>query len=109
MSTTTLRLPDDLKAQLARQAEAAGTSPHALMLEMLTEQAQRRDARAEFEAETQRRWKTMVRTGEYLSLDDVRSFAQALARGEAPARPPARRMSASEHKALQARVKRGAA
>lgn len=109
MTTTTLRLPNELKAQLVRLAEEAGTTPHALMLEMLAEQARQHDARAAFEAETQRRWKTMLRTGEYLEMDDLSQYAQALARGQTPARPPVRRMAAGDLAALRGRAKRGAA
>ncbi len=109
MSTTTLRLPDELKARLARLAEAEGTSSHALMVEMLAEAARQREARAAFEAEAQRRWKKMVRTGEYLELDDLRSYAKALARGERPAPPGVRRMSKQEHAALKAAARRGMA
>jgi len=109
MSTTTLRLPDELRARLARLAEAQGTTSHALMVEMLAESAQQREARAAFEAEAERRWRKMVRTGEYLELDDLRGYAQALARGEQATAPTPRRMSKEEHAALKAAARRGTA
>lgn len=109
MSTTTLRLPDDLKDQLAHLAEAEGTSPHALMVELLAEGARARRARAEFHAEAQRRLRHMAKTGEYLELDDLRSYALALARGENPAPPAPRQMSKERQAALKASVRRGGA
>ncbi|MEO8125201.1 MAG: ribbon-helix-helix protein, CopG family [Burkholderiales bacterium] len=106
MSTTTLRLPDQLKDRLSRLAEAEGTSAHALMVEMLSESAQAREARADFHAEAQRRLRRMARTGEYLELDDLRSYATALARGEQPISPKPRRMSKDDQAALKASLRR---
>ena len=39
MSTLTIRLPDDLKAQVERVAAARGASAHAFMLEAIAENA----------------------------------------------------------------------
>jgi len=55
------------------------------MLEAIAEVTERVKRRRDFEAEARRRWKKMLRTGEYLTLEDVRSCALALARGEQPA------------------------
>lgn len=109
MSTTTLRLPDQLKDRLARLAEAEGTSSHALMVEMLLESAQAREARAAFHAEAQRRLRRMARTGEYLELDDLRACVDALARGEQPAPAQPSRMSKEDQAALKASLRSGLA
>jgi predicted transcriptional regulator len=109
MSTTTLRLPDELRNRLARLAEAEGTSSHALMVQMLAESAQQREARAALEAEAERRWRKMVRSGEYLDPDDLRAHANALARDERPKPPAPRRLSKAEHTALKAAARRGVA
>ena len=37
MSTTTLRLPDELKARIAEVAKQAGVTPHHFMLEAVAE------------------------------------------------------------------------
>jgi predicted transcriptional regulator len=42
---TTLKVPDDLRARLAAQAEAEGKSAHAYMLDALKEKADRADRR----------------------------------------------------------------
>lgn len=106
MSTTTLRLPDELKSELGRLAEAEGTTSHALMIEMLAEGARARRARAEFHAEAERRWKRMQRTGEYLTHDDLRNYAQALARGDKPEPPTPRVMEPAELARLRSRARR---
>jgi len=74
-------------------AAARGSSVQAFMLEAIAEVTERVKRRRDFEAEARRRWKKMLRTGEYLTLEDVRSCALALARGEQPAEPPLRKMT----------------
>ena len=37
MSTTTIRLPKDLKERLVRAADRAGTTPHGFILEAIAE------------------------------------------------------------------------
>lgn len=108
MSTTTLRLPDELKTRLSRLAESAGTSAHALMLEILAEAAQQREARAAFEAEAEQRLRRMARTGEYFDVEDVRPYILARARGEHPPRPKPRRMNSEEQAVFKASLKRRA-
>ena len=39
MSTTTIRLPRELKERVARAAERAGTTPHGFILEAIAEKA----------------------------------------------------------------------
>lgn len=106
MSTTTLRLPGELKDELARLAEAEGTTAHALMIELLADGSRARKARAEFLAEAQRRVRRMARTGEYLELDDLRAVAKARARGEPPAPPTPRQMPKEQQAALEASLRR---
>lgn len=47
-ATTTLKLPDDLKARIATAAEQAGKSPHAFMVEALQMQTELAERRREF-------------------------------------------------------------
>jgi predicted transcriptional regulator len=91
MSTTTLRLPDVVKERIDRLAAAHGKSAHALMVATLDEATAAMERRIEFEAEASRRLDEYRRTGEYYTLDDMRSYALALARGEKPPKPPLRK------------------
>ncbi len=106
MSTTTIRLPADLKARIEKLTAVSGTSTHAFMVEAIAEVATRMERRQDFEAEAQRRWKKMLRTGEYLTPDDVRGHALARARGESPAPPLPRKMTAEELARLRASARR---
>ena len=43
MSTTTIRLPQDLKERITRAAERAGTTVHSFILEAIAEQAEQEE------------------------------------------------------------------
>lgn len=94
MSTTTIRIDDDLKARLAKLAEAAGSSVHAYIVATLTREVEDAEADAEFHALGEKRWQQYQRTGEYLEYDDFKAHALGLARGESPSAPPVRKAAA---------------
>jgi predicted transcriptional regulator len=106
MSTTTIRLPADLKARIDRLSAARGSTAHAFMLEAINEVADRLESHQDFVDEAERRLKKMARTGEYLNMDDIRDYAQALARGEQPARPTPRSMEPDELARFRASMRR---
>lgn len=106
MSTTTIRLPEALKARVERLAAASGGTTHAFILEAIAEVADQRERREAFHAEAERRWKRMQRTGEYLTHDDLRHYAQALARGDKPEPPTPRVMEPAELARLRSRARR---
>ncbi len=106
MSTTTLRLPEALKSRIDTLAEQAGDSAHAFMVKTLDEATQRMERQHEFHAEAERRLQHMQESGEYLTLEDVRSYAQALARNETPSKPSPRRMGQEELERFRASMRR---
>jgi predicted transcriptional regulator len=106
MSTTTLRLPEEIKARIERLASAQGKSAHALMVDALDQSTAAMERHLDFVAEAERRLQQMQETGEYLTLDDLRSYAMALARGERPAKPPPRTMAAEELERFRASMRR---
>ncbi|MBP6465871.1 MAG: DUF1778 domain-containing protein, partial [Rubrivivax sp.] len=63
MSTTTIRLPDELRERIERVASARGSSAHAFMVEAVARAAEQEEQRLDFEAEAERRFKRMLRTG----------------------------------------------
>ena len=108
MSTTTIRLPENLKARVERLATAGGGTVHAFIIEAIAEVAEQRERREAFHAEAERRWKKMLRTGEYIAHEDLREYAMALARGDKPAPPPVRTMEPDELARLRTRARRSA-
>lgn len=92
MSTTTIRLPEDLKARIETLASESGQTAHAFMLSTLDAVTQDMVREREFHAEALRRLEHMDQTGEYIELEDLRRYAQALARGESAPRPTVRKL-----------------
>jgi len=72
MSTTTIRLPESLKARVARAAEAAGTTPHNFILEAIAEKADAADDRRAFVAEARARYADILAGGPTLDWQDER-------------------------------------
>ncbi len=90
MSTTTLRLPDDLKARIAEMAERAGTTPHHFMLEAVAEKTAQAEQRAEFEAIAEHRYARLLESGQTVGWQEMREYLQARAAGQSLPRPVAR-------------------
>jgi predicted transcriptional regulator len=86
-SPTTLKVPDDLRARLAAQAEAEGKSAHAYMLEALREKADRADRRREYLAAGASALHEYERTGIAYAMEDVERYILGIAAGKKPRRP----------------------
>lgn len=82
MSTTTIRLPDALKARIAKAAEAAGTTAHNFILEAIAEKAELAERRADFHAEADRRWGEFLETGESVPWGEVRQYLTSRIQGK---------------------------
>ena len=72
MSTTIIRLPDALKARIARAAEAAGTTSHDFILEAIAEKVEQVERRAAFHALADQRYGQFVDSGESIPWEDAR-------------------------------------
>ncbi|MCC8537790.1 CopG family ribbon-helix-helix protein [Xanthomonas axonopodis pv. poinsettiicola] len=81
MSTTTIRLPDALKARIAKAAQAAGTTSHNFILEAIAEKAELAERRADFHAEAERRWAEFLDTGESIPWDAMRRYLMGRIQG----------------------------
>lgn len=92
MSTTTIRLPDALKARIAKAAEAAGTTSHNFILEAIAEKAELAERRAEFHALADQRWAQFLETGESIPWEEARAYFKAKVAGKAAKRPVARKL-----------------
>ena len=92
MSTTTIRLPDALKARIARAAEAAGTTSHNFILEAIAEKAELAERRAEFHALADQRWAEFLDTGESIPWEEARAYFKARVAGRDAKRPVARKL-----------------
>lgn len=92
MSTTTIRIDDDLKKRVAAAAERAGKTSHSFILEAIAQTVERAEMNDEFHRVADERWAKILATGKTVSWDDMRSYLMARARGEVPHRPRARKL-----------------
>ncbi len=91
MSTTTIRLPEDLKDLIATVALAEGVSSHAFIVQAVAEKAGRAKARNEFYAVARERSAEIARTGKTVSQAEMRKYALDIAAGRPAKRPKARK------------------
>ena len=93
MSTTTIRLPDELKARIAEAAKRAGTSPHNFIIEAIAEKAEQAERRRGFEDEAQQRYASIVASGRTVSWNDMRTYLEDRLVGVKARRPRAKKLA----------------
>lgn len=93
MSTTTIRLPDELKARVAEVAKETGMTPHGFILEAIAEKAALAERRADFEAEAERRHAGIAASGKTIPWNEMRSYLERRVTGQAARRPAARKLA----------------
>ena len=93
MSTTTIRLPDDLKARVAAAAKRAGTTAHGFILEAIAEKAEKAERRADFDAVAETRYAGIVASGKAIPWQEMRGYLEARMAGKATKRPVARKLA----------------
>ena len=93
MSTTTIRLPQELKERVARAAKRAGTSAHSFILEAIAEKADQEERRAEFLDTAERRYAGIVATGKTVPWSEMRRHLERRLAGGKTARPKPRTLA----------------
>ena len=93
MSTTTIRLPEDLKARIARAAEAAGTTSHNFILEAIAEKVALAERRADFHAVADQRYAQFLESGESIPWEEARTWLMQRLAGNDAERPSARKQA----------------
>lgn len=93
MPTTTIRLPDELKARVAAAAERAGTSAHGFILEAIAEKTAQAERQDEFDAEAEQRYAKLVQRGETIAWTEMRRYLEARVRGEDTQQPAVRKLA----------------
>jgi predicted transcriptional regulator len=90
MSTTTIRIEDELKARVAAAAQQAGKTAHAFILDAIAQTVEQVELDNAFNAVADQRWATIQSSGKTVAWDDARAYLAARALGR-PARKPAAR------------------
>ena len=92
MSTTTIRLDDDLKSRIAAVAQRADKSAHAFIVEAIVQRVEEAEIEAQWHAMADKRWAKALKSGVTIAWVDAKPYLEARARGERPPRPKARRL-----------------
>jgi len=91
MSTTTIRLSDELKARVTEAARRAGTTAHGFILEAIAEKTALDERHADFRVEAENRYARIVDTGESIDWDDMRNYLKAKASNKDVSLPKSRK------------------
>mgnify|MGYP000061178227 CR=1 FL=1 len=87
MATTSLKLPDELKARAQLAAEHQGLSPHAFMVQAIEQAITSAETEERFLADAYAAREETHNTGLSFAAEDVHDYVRAVARGENPPLP----------------------
>ena len=93
MPTTTIRLPVDLKDRVARAAERAGMTSHALILDAIAERVDAEERRNEFHDTAEQRYAEILASGETIAWSEMRTYLEDRLAGRKPTRPTPRKLA----------------
>jgi predicted transcriptional regulator len=94
MTTTTIRIEDELKARVAAAAERAGKTAHAFIVEAIAATVEQAEQDDEFHRLADARWTKLLATGKTVAWDEARTYLEAKAQGVSVTRPAARKLIA---------------
>jgi predicted transcriptional regulator len=90
MSTTSLKLSDELKQRAISAASSQGVSTHAFMVNAIEQAATAAEYRANFIADAHTAREQMLSTGKGYELEEVRAYIQARIDGRKTTKPRAK-------------------
>ena len=93
MSTTTIRLPEDLKARVAAAAKRTGTTAHGFILEAIAEKTLQEEQRVDFDAVAEERYARLVASGETIPWHEMRGYLEDRLAKKSAKRPIARKLA----------------
>jgi len=93
MVTTTIRIPDDLKARVAAAAKREGKTAHSFILEAIAEKAEQEERRSDFDAVAERRFAEIVASGKTVPWGEMRAYLEDRLAGKAERRPVAKKLA----------------
>ena len=93
MSTTTIRIEEQLKERLAAAAQLSGKTPHAFILDAIAQTVEQIEIDAQFDRLADERWAEVLSSGKTVPWDAARAYLEARARGDKARRPAARTMT----------------
>jgi predicted transcriptional regulator len=96
MAATSLKIPEELKRRIERLAGAAKMTPHAFMVDLLSQEADRAELRQRFSDDAALSEKEAMESGKAVRLDAAFDYLEARIAGKSARRPRARTWRASK-------------
>lgn len=93
MTTTTIRIPDELKHRISRAAQRTGTTTHGFILKAIAEKAEADEQRASLDELADQRYTAIMASGKTIPWSTMRSYMEQRIAGEKPKRPVARKLA----------------
>lgn len=90
MSTTSLKLPEDVKRLAATAAKQQGVTPHAFMVDAIRAAATNAERRAQFVADAVVSKREAVKSGKGYAVEAVHAYLRARAQGKSVPKPRAK-------------------
>jgi predicted transcriptional regulator len=90
MAATSLKLPEELKRRIERLAGAANKTPHAFMIEALSQEADRAESRERFAQDAAISESEAMASGKAVPLGAAFDYLQSRVAGKPTRRPRAR-------------------
>jgi predicted transcriptional regulator len=92
MSTTTIRIDEELKARVAMAAQRAGKTAHAFIVEAIARTVEQVEWDEAFERLADDRWTSLMTNERSVAWSDTKAWLEARARGVQSPRPSARKL-----------------
>jgi len=96
MAATSLKIPDDLKRRIERLADAANKTPHAFMIDVLSQETDRAELRERFSEDAALSEAQATESGKAVPLGAAFDYLEARGAGKSARRPRARAWRASK-------------
>lgn len=93
MSTTTIRLPQDLKARVAAAAKRAGTTAHGFILQAIAEKADEQERRSDFHDVADKRYSRIAASGKTIPWSEMRTYLEKGIAGKKARRPVGKKLA----------------
>ena len=90
MYTTTIRIPEELRARVAAAAKRARKTTHSFILEAIVEKADQAERRADFHEIAEQRYANLVASGKTILWEKMRSALENRIAGKTSARSAAK-------------------
>ena len=93
MSTTTIRLPQDLNERVARAATRAGSTAHSFILEAIAEKTEQEERQEEFQGAAKQRYAAILASGKTVPWGEMRRYLERRITGKKIARPKPKKLA----------------